>query len=408
MIQLAYLGVHEIFQMALAAQEAGWLSGLQCSLFDAPGKWGRFLGRWVRLPVARPLGAEALPPDKVHEYPWPLLRRQLSQRFDSSPRPDPLPFFRAFETAAARRLTRLKNRPQIAVGAETCALGFFQEAKRLGMKCMLDCHGIPNRFLDDALRRAADEFDLPPPPASDSAEMEEHKAAERELADRLVFCSELQRDIWVRLGVPPEKTRAVPLWVDGDFWQPGDHPTCEQRARGPLRVAAVSAGSLAKGFPYLIRSVAQHGSAVQLAVVGGVAPALRTWLSSQQVQMNELGYMSRPELREFLRTQELLVMPSLGDSFGFVAIEAMACGLPVIVTDHCGVPVPQPEWRVPAMDADSLASRISYYLDRPEARVEDGIKARSFAIQFTPRLYRQQIREVYEELLSLPPSRNKP
>ncbi len=401
-IELAYIGVHQIIQMAVAAEEVGWLSGLQCSLFNATGKWGAVISKFTHVPMAHAVGAEKLPPDKVHEIPWPLLRKQLATKLARGRRFDPLPYMVAFENAAARRLRRIAVPSQIAVGAETCALGFLQEAKGLGMNCMLDCHGIPNRFLDAALVRAADEFGLPAPPPSDSLAMEEHKTAEREMADRLIFCSELQRDIWVRLGVPPEKTRAVPLWVDSGFWCPSGTPDTTPRPRGPLRVAAVSAGSLAKGFPYLIQAVAQHGSSVHLSVVGGVAPVLRPWLARQQVQVNEKGYMSRNELRAFLRTQDLLVMPSLGDSFGFVAIEAMACGLPVIVTNHCGVPVPSPEWRVPAHDTQMLATRIGYYLDHRDALTLDGFAARTFAAQFTPARYRQQIRLIYEELLEGP------
>ena len=392
-VELAYMGVHEIFQMAIAAEEMGCLSGLQCSIFDAPGKWGRLFSRFAYLPSAFPLGSAALPPGKVHELPLPQLARQMVKKVFKNRRIDPLPYLQAFEHQAARRLRHSDAR--IAVAAETCALGFFRAAKERGMRCVLDSHGIPAPFLDAALQRATAEFGLPAPASCDSPTMIEHKQQERELADVILFCSELQREHWVGLGVPVEKCRAVPLWVDTNFWKPQQR----NRAEGqPLQVAAVGCGSLAKGLPYLLQAVSPLGAAVALTLVGQVEAAMQPLLQQCPVQPRCLPYMSRPQLRDFLNSQELLVMPSLGDSFGFVAMEAMACGLPVIVTTHCGVPVPDPAWRVPALDSGAITERLSWYESDRDRAAREGREASLFAEQFSPQRYRDQIKEVYQIL----------
>jgi glycosyltransferase involved in cell wall biosynthesis len=393
-IELAYMGVHEIFQMAIAAEEMGELSGFQCSIFDAPGKWGRLFSRFAYLPSAFPLGSAALPPSKIHELPLPLLARQMVRKVFKRRRIDPLPYFQAFERQAARRLRESDAR--IAVAAETCALGYFQVAKERGMRCVLDSHGIPAPFLEAILQRAADAFGLPAPPPCDSAAMIAHKVQERELADMILFCSELQREQWVRLGVPAGKCRAVPLWVDTDFWKP------EQRKRAegqPLQVAAVGCGSLGKGLPYLLQAAAQLGGAVALTIVGQVDAAMQPLLQRCPVQPRRLPYLSRTQLRDFLNTQEVLVMPSLGDSFGLVAMEAMACGLPVIVTTHCGLPVPEPAWRVPALDSGAITERLNWYVEERDRVEKDGREASLFAAQFSPQRYRDQIKDVYRGLL---------
>jgi len=56
---------------------------------------------------------------------------------------------------------------------------------------------------------------------------------------------------------------------------------------------------------------------------------------------------SKAALRELYCKHDIMVFPSLSDSFRFVAMETMACSLPVIVTQNCGVPVPEELWRVP-------------------------------------------------------------
>jgi glycosyltransferase involved in cell wall biosynthesis len=103
-------------------------------------------------------------------------------------------------------------------------------------------------------------------------------------------------------------------------------------------------------------------------------------------------------LREFYWNHDVLVMSSLGDSFGFVAVEAMACGLPVIVTDRCGAPVPDPAWRVPAFSSAAIAARLNHYRRVPERCFEDGSAACAFAGRWTSHRYRAAIRQIYEGL----------
>jgi glycosyltransferase involved in cell wall biosynthesis len=397
MIELAYIGVHEIFQMAIAAEEMQALSGLQCSLFDKPGSWGRRVLKHRAVPSAFPIGSEMIPPGKVHEIPWPLMAKQLAQKISRQPRFEPLPYHQWFEKHAAKRLR--KTQAKVAVGAETCALAYFREAHRLDMKCMLDSHGIPAPFLDESLARAADEFGLPAPPRSDSQAMTDHKVMERELAHTIVFCSELQKRLWVKLGVPEAKCQVSPLWVDCGFWHPLPEIKKTPLHNRKLRAVAVGAGSLAKGLPYLLQAWRPLAKAVELHLVGGVAESLKPMLNEGTEQPHLHGYMSRPQLREMLNQQDVLIMPSLGDSFGFVAVEAMACGLPVIVTEHCGVPVPDASWRVPAHDALRIRECLQGYLDDPAHLENDSEMAKNWAAQQTPNAYRQRIQRLYQSLL---------
>ena len=108
---------------------------------------------------------------------------------------------------------------------------------------------------------------------------------------------------------------------------------------------------------------------------------------------------SKTELRKHYHEHDLLVLPSLGDSFGFVAMEAMACGLPVIVTENCGVPVPDPSWRVPVMDSEAIARRLALYAQDRSLCREHGLVAAEFAQQFTPKRYREKIKGLFQQFL---------
>ena len=384
--------------MGAAAAEAGRLEHFYCSLIRFPGRWGELFARWLFVPSAMPLGAEVLPPERVSERPLPLLAQRVAERCVAPRKVSPLWTNRWFASQVAGQL-RHHPLAGIVVGAETCAFELFMAAKKLGMRCVMDCHGIPTGFLQEGIERAAGEFGLRAPPMLDSPAMAERKHLERELADVLVLCSELQREIYLAEGLPAERLRVVPLWVDTNFW----HPTAERKqptSDRPLRVLHAGAVSLTKGIPYLLEALDQvEGAGVETTFVGPLEADMKPFLKKLKSQVRCLAYCPRPQLRELYWSHDVLVMSSLGDSFGFVAVEAMACGLPVIVTDRCGAPVPDPAWRVPAFSSSAIAVRLNHYRNQPDLCLEDGRTACAFAARWTSQRYRDSIRQIYEELI---------
>jgi glycosyltransferase involved in cell wall biosynthesis len=394
----AYLGTHQVAQMAAAAAEVDKLEAYYCSVINLQGKLGQWLSQWFFIPSATPAGLESLPPERVREFPWPLFLQRGLERVRRGRRVDPVMTNSWFGTVVANRLEEHSRNAGIVIGAETCALELFRKARQLGLKRILDCHGIPTSFLQEGVERAAQEHGLPSPRLLDSPMMSARKESERLLADVMVLCSDLQKDIYVQSGLPQEKMRVVPLWVDTSFWTPVES---RSTARGrPLRVLFVGAGSLAKGLPYLLAALDRlEDGEVELTLVGSVHAEMRPLLAQRRYKIAERPFCPRAELREFYRQMDVLVLPSLGDSFGFVAVEAMACALPVIVTDRCGAPLPAAAWRVPAFSADAIAERLRHYLHAPDLVREDGCMAAEFAQQFTSRRYREAIRSIFNELV---------
>jgi glycosyltransferase involved in cell wall biosynthesis len=88
-----------------------------------------------------------------------------------------------------------------------------------------------------------------------------------------------------------------------------------------------------------------------------------------------VGQMPRNRLIDFYRQHDVFVFPSLQDSGGFVVLEAMAAGLPVIcldlggpghiVTGRTGIRVPA---RSPEQVVNDLAKAISTLVENPELR----------------------------------------
>lgn len=393
-VTIAYSGVHQAYQLALAAAELGELDVFHCSLYAAPGKWGGWLERFAGSDALHNRRVAGLPPDRIKEFPWPL----LSQRARAALLPrqaDDWHFANHwFDGKIARRLE--KSPSTIFVGVETCAARSLAAAHARAMTTILDCPGVDTGFLNRQAARAAAEFGLAEPAGADAGAMDEMKSRELALADHLLVASEFQARLLRQAGHGDKKIHVLPLWADVDFWQP---PCAKPESAGPLRALYAGKISLRKGLPYLIRAVAQTAN-VELTLVGAVNPQLAPFLEANRSCFKLAGPCTKAQLRRHYHDHDVLVLPSLGDAFGFVAMEAMACGLPVIVTDHCGVPLPDPAWRVPALNADAIAARLTYYSEERQRCRTDGQIAAAFAKRFSAQHYRERVKILLRQLLA--------
>jgi glycosyltransferase involved in cell wall biosynthesis len=83
------------------------------------------------------------------------------------------------------------------------------------------------------------------------------------------------------------------------------------------------------------------------------------------------GKMSHDLLSKLLVQMDCMVLPSRLESFGMVVVEALAAGVPVIMSDHVGASVAIREnkngWVVPAGDEEALFQRMKACCDNIKA-----------------------------------------
>jgi glycosyltransferase involved in cell wall biosynthesis len=393
-IALAYSGAHQIFQLALAAHELDELEQIWCTVVDFPGSWGRRLSRFASIPSARPLGYQDIPCEKIKEYPWPVVVQRGVRKLFRSWRSEHYHTNGWFDSMMAKRL--MKSSAKLFVGAETCAMASLKAAKERGMKTLLDVAGISNEFLAGETEKAEANFGLRASASRNSPAMQYRKSQELALADHILCCSDFQARVLMSEGTPAEKITVIPLWVDHAYWTLANQMR-KPKSGGSLKVLYAGTISLRKGVPYLVEAVKSLGDDASFTMVGSLSPEMIPWLPANA---RFRPYQSQGELRALYAEHDVLVMPSLGDSFGFVALEAMAAGLPVIATEHCGVPMPDPYWRVPAHNSSAIARRLRHYLMHRGQVQEDGALATAFASAFTTISYRDQVRKLFLELLA--------
>jgi glycosyltransferase involved in cell wall biosynthesis len=176
--------------------------------------------------------------------------------------------------------------------------------------------------------------------------------------------SEWSRNALVRWGIAADRIRVVPQMVDCQRFRPRSEPATRVM---PVSVCYVGSLSLGKGFLYLLRALRAIGpERTTLRIVGTSGdPVARKVFANESRGLNVS--VSPGDPAPALQTADILVLPSLHDGFGLVVAEAMASGVPVIVTDQCGAAEwvdASVGWVVAAGSTEALANALQDALDR--------------------------------------------
>lgn len=129
-----------------------------------------------------------------------------------------------------------------------------------------------------------------------------------------------------RQGVPSHKIRVLPPGIDLADWQPSPN---RWQDSGPLRVLFVGGDFVRKGGDLLLKAAAL----VENTDFDIVTPEPVT--GPPNVHVHQAGPNS-PALKRLFAQAHVFVLPSRADCFGLATVEAMASGLPAIVTDVGG------------------------------------------------------------------------
>ena len=163
--------------------------------------------------------------------------------------------------------------------------------------------------------------------------------------------SEQYRASWISRGFASSKVKILPRGLDTEFfhpsrrnprfWEPYER-TAEPRAEVRSEADAVRllyVGRISREKDLDVLAAAYHrlteaGAPIKLYVVGD-GPYLKTF-SDSLPQAVFTGYLSGEELATAYASADVFVFPSTTDTFGNVIIEALASGIPVIVSDAGG------------------------------------------------------------------------
>jgi glycosyltransferase involved in cell wall biosynthesis len=237
----------------------------------------------------------------------------------------------------------------------------------------------------------------------------DHEAIRR--ASAVIATSDAtRRDLIRLLDVPEHRVTVVYNGIDHE----GFHPTPRRVARDPYIlfvgvehprknvVSLLRALQLVKGDPRFhdlrlikVGQPGYRGEQFRQRTLSAIAEL------GLQGDVEFVGRTGVGKLAAYYSGAKCLVMPSLAEGFGLPAIEAMACGCPVIVSDRDSLPEIAAEAAiVAAPDAAAIASALRRLLSSPS--IQEDLRSRGIrhAKQFTWASAAARTRAVYRAMLS--------
>jgi glycosyltransferase involved in cell wall biosynthesis len=346
----------------------------------------------------RPLRGERISPDRVAANPWPeiLMRgpRVIGLRWQSGEYLKAVTF--------DRWASRLVDGCDVWVGFAVFSLGAQRAARAAGARTVLE-RGSTHVVTQYAL--IAEEYRrwrCPLPPVD--RRLVDRQVREYDEAEYISVPSRFVYQSFLDHGVAADRLLVIPYGADCRFFSPG--PPVSR----PFRIVTVGL-SLRKGTPYLLEAAkklgigaSSAGPDIELCLVGAAAPDVAHVLREAAVPFRHLGAISHRELAAVYRGASVFVLPSIEEGMALSVLEAMASGLPVIVTPNTGAADIIEDGRegrlVPARDAAALADAlVSLYEDEPRRRAMGEAAART-AERWTWDAYGDRVAGAYGALIA--------
>lgn len=403
-VVVAQIGARRNYAVPVALEQAGLLQKFYTDWYAPKSFVTNLLANlMVLLPGqsfkrAASRKAEGIPSQKVEHFPWFALQY-------------------ARKKAAARRKNRIA-RAYVWGGKKFCTLvarsGFpanavvycfssaakeiLVAAKEQGCYCILD-HEVPVLAVDYELYRQQLEcyrdWSSSVPSQDGVQEYTERQIEEWHLADLILspslFCQEGIR----RFAGPLEKVRILRFGIHSAFF---DTPT-QLSPEFPFKPLFAGSTPIRKGLPDYVIALEKLGNKCCRGLVAGGVSALSSYgLARTEKVAHILGNLPRSQMPSVYRTASVLVYPTVSDTFGAVVLEAMAAGLPVITTPHCGageiIDDGVDGFIVPVRDPEAIAAKLELLIKDRELLRWMGLNARKKAENFTIDKYCQRLTEI--------------
>jgi glycosyltransferase involved in cell wall biosynthesis len=282
--------------------------------------------------------------------------------------------YATFDLMAAGRVAH----PDAYYGYSQSCLWSLRRAAKGGARTVVHA---ANTFVPE-LRRTlrAEHARVGAGPSPISAAGAKRAQAEYEVADVVRAQSTLVQSSLLRGGVPEDKVSLVAPAVDLDAF-----PVQEWPADDPFTVGFVGSFSVRKGM-HILLDASRRGLPGRLILHGGASNAWSRRLVERACAEPAVTLDEGPPHATYRRSH-VCVIPSIEDGYCYVALEAMASGRSVIVTDAVGakdlVVEGENGFVVPAGDPQALAERIQYVSELPDRGRAMGVRARETASRMT-------------------------
>jgi len=202
--------------------------------------------------------------------------------------------------------------------------------------------------------------------------------------DKLIFFSNYGRDAAVEAGIDKKITKII---------NPGfDYKKFKIKKKEPF-VLFVGRLAKQKGLDYLIQ-VAKKLPNTKFKIVGSGEQEIRL-KSVAPENVEFLGFISGKKLVDLYSNALIFCLPSVGETLGFVLLEAMASGCAVIST----IPLDYEGFKVRIGDVKQLKKAINYLINNPKKALKMGRENIKKVKQYSWDKFIKELIKTYETLI---------
>lgn len=312
---------------------------------------------------------ERLPPELIHSFPWvhtPYMafayRRLLGHRVNW--------LWEYFDKITLDRFVSLRMPAcDVFVGLSGSALRSGKMAHARGAKYVCDRGSSHIRTQDQLLREEYALWELNFEGIDPRViELEEAEYAE---ADCITVPSSFNFKSFADHGISPKKLRRLPYGVNLERFHSTAAPNTSQ-----FDILFVGAMGWRKGVQYLLQAYLRlRHPRKSLTFAGVAAPDFIAFMKRRSLWPNDvriLGHVPQPDLKEIMSRSHVLALPSIEEGLAMVQAQAMACGCPVIGSEHSGAEDLFEDGKegfiVRIRQPDELADRLQRLADDPVLR----------------------------------------
>jgi glycosyltransferase involved in cell wall biosynthesis len=238
-------------------------------------------------------------------------------------------------------------------------------------------------------------------PSSANAFVDEKMIQEYAEADKIVVPSKYSYNSFIAQGIEKSKLAMVPLLKEKTVMPKSR--TLLQASSKTFCLLAIGYNFYRKGFYYLLKAWRQLNLPNAKLIIRNEIPApFKTLVDHPSI---EVCYhrLSDQQLVDLYYRADAFCLPSVDEGFGMVAMEAMAAGLPIIVTEHVGmsdlITNAKEGFILPIRDIDALQKNILYLYENAEVRIEMGNHGMKTESQYSTSAYVNNMLNVYHSMV---------
>lgn len=384
---------------AKSLQNNGWLEEFICGALFERRPWyytiSKKYKKWIDNRIDNELDYKNISSYKIYEITYKLIRNSKLFHNISNEKKD-LFFNKVFDSYTDKKLRKIRDIDYFHYVTGIGHNSAITAKEKFNSTIIIDDRAEHKGYLYNIIKDEYNELNV----YFDETDFWKIDCrADYEIADYIITPSTFSRDTFINQGIDKNKLVVIPYGCDTTRFYP-----MNKKSDGTFRVIYVGSLCVRKGVTYLIDAFKKiECKNIELVLIGKIEKGLEHLVDNLPSNIKYIEYVPNNKLNEYYSNSNLFILPSLSDSFSLATLEAMASGLPIIVTENVGakdfVQNDVNGYIVPIKNSEALKEKIVYLYNNTDIARNMGSEARKVALQVTWEQYEKRITEFYISLM---------